>query len=204
MGVEAALQALNWYDFVVIVALLYGAWSGLRAGLTGEIIRVIGLVLMVVLAFQFYLTVGNWLQTHSSLSAETANLIAFVSIAVAVHLIALATRLATHRRMQKLKFTALLENVGGSLAGVVRMIVIMAWLTAFVFLWGNDFWRRAVGEQSRFGSFVAEQVPAVKAMVEKSFPEKKTRLLPDLKRRPEPNYEEVGSTNAKPSPTTAP
>ena len=200
MGVEA----LNWYDFVVIVALIYGAWSGLRAGLTGEIIRVIGLVLMIVLAFLLYEPFGNWLRVHSPLSGEVVYLIAFVSIAVVVHLLALAARLAIHRHMQKLKFAALIENVGGSLAGVVRMIVIMAWFTAFVCLSGNTFWRQQVGEQSRFGSFIAEQVPTVKAMIGKSFPEKKTELLPDLKRRPEPNYEEVGSTNATPSSTTVP
>ena len=204
MGGPVALRALNWYDFVVIVALIYGLWSGLRAGLTGEIIRVIGLVLMIVLAFQFYQPFGNWLQAHSPLNEEAVYLVAFVSIAVVVHLLALAARLAVHRHVQKLKLAALVENVGGSLAGVVRMLVIMAWVTAFVCLSGSDYWRRQVGEQSRFGSFVAAQVPTVKAMFERPAPEKKTGLLPDLKRRPEPNYEAAGSTNAKPSPTTAP
>ena len=200
MGGDVILRALNWYDIVVIVALIYGAWSGLRAGLTGEIIRVIGLVLMIVLAFQFYEPFGNWLQLHSALNVEAANLVAFVSIAVVVHLIALAARLATHRRMQKLKLAALMENVGGSLAGVVRMLVIMAWVTGFLCLAGNDFWRHQVGEQSRFGSFVSEQVPTVKAMLGQGSTEGKTGFLPDLKRRPEPEYEGGGSTNAKSSP----
>ena len=200
MGVEP----LNWYDFVVIAALIYGAWSGLRAGLTGEIIRVIGLVLMIVLAFQFYQAFGNWLRAHSPLNEEVVYLIAFVSIAVVVHLLALATRLAAHRHMQKLKLAALIENVGGCLAGVVRMVAIMAGVTALACLSGKDFWRHQIGEQSRFGSFVAEQVPTVKAMIDTSLPGKKTGLMPDLKRPPEPNYEEVGSSNAKPPSTTAP
>ena len=203
MGGDVVLRALNWYDFVVIVALIYGAWSGLRAGLTGEIIRVIGLVLMIVLAFQFYETLGNWLQLHTPLNGEAANLIAFVGIAVVVHLLALAVRLAAHRHVQKLKLAALIENVGGSLAGVIRMIVIMAWVSAFLCLAGSDFWRHEVGEQSRFGSFVAQQVPTVKAMFEKGFPETKTGLLPDLKRRSEPDYEGGGPTNTKSSSTTA-
>jgi uncharacterized membrane protein required for colicin V production len=197
------LRALNWYDFVVIVALIYGAWSGLRAGLTGEIIRVIGLVLMIVLAFQLYQPLGNWLQAHSPLTGEAVYLVAFVSIAVVVHLLALAARLAAHRHVQKLKLAAMIENVGGSLAGVIRMIVIMAWLTAFLCLAGSDFWRHEVGEQSRFGSFVATFVPTVKAMFEKNFPERKTGLMPDLKRRPEPDYEGGGPTNTKSPPTTA-
>ena len=110
------LQTLNWYDFLVLAALVYGAWSGLRAGLTGEIIRVIGLVLMFVLAFQFYQPVGDWLRMQWTMTQEIAHLIAFVGIAVVVHLLATAARLAAHRYMQKLKFAALVENVGGSLA----------------------------------------------------------------------------------------
>lgn len=190
---------LNWYDLVVIVALLYGAWSGLRAGLTGEIIRVIGLVLMIVLAVEFYLPAGNWLQAHSRLGEEPSYLIAFVSIAVVVHLIALAARLATHKQMQKLKFAAMVENVGGSLAGVIWMAVLMIWLTVFLCLSNYDFLRHAVAEESRFGSFVINQLPAVNNMVKKSLPQK--TWLGDLKRPPEPNYEEAGSTNAKPSKT---
>jgi membrane protein required for colicin V production len=193
---------INWYDLVVVVALLYGVWSGLRAGLTGEIIRVIGLVLMIALAAEFYLSAGNWLRAHSQLGKDISYLIAFVSIAVVVHLIALAARLATHKQMQKLKFAAIVENVGGSLAGVVRMAVIMTWLTVLLCLSNSDFWHHTVGEESRFGTFVINQLPAVKNIVKKSFPEK--AWLSDLKRRPEPNYEEVGSTNAKPSKTNNP
>ena len=129
-------------------------------------------------------------------------MIAFVSIAVVVHLIALAARLATHKQMQKLKFAAMVENVGGSLAGVIRMAVIMTWLTVLLCLSNSDFWRHTVGEESRFGSFVINQLPAVNNMVKKSFPEKS--WLTDLKRAPEPNYEDVGSTNAKPSETNHP
>ncbi len=191
---------LNWYDLVVIVALLYGAWSGLRAGLTGEIIRVIGLVLMIVLAVEFYLPAGNLLQTHSRLDPELANLLAFVAIAVVVHLIALAARLATHKQMQKLKFAAVMENVGGSFAGVIRMTVIMTWLTVLLCLSNSEFWRHAAGDESRFGTFVVTRLPAVNDIVKKSFPQK--TWLSDLKRPPELNYEEAGSTNSKLSKTS--
>jgi len=160
------------------------------------------LILMVVLAFEFYVPFGNWLTQHSPLTGEAANLVAFVSIAVVVHLLALAARIAAHRHVQKLKLAALIENVGGSLAGVIRMLVIMAWFTAFLCLSGSDFLRQAAGEHSRFGSFVAELVPTVKAMIERGFPEKNTHLLPDVKRRPETDYEGGRSPGPKPSPPT--
>jgi uncharacterized membrane protein required for colicin V production len=190
---------MNWYDLVVIAALLYGVWSGLRAGLTGEIIRVIGLVLMIVLAIEFYLPVGNWLRAHSQLSEDPANLIAFVAIAVMVHLIALAVRLATHKQMQKLQFAALVENVGGGFAGVIRMAVIMGWLTLLLCLSHDEYWRHTVGEESRFGSFIVNQFPSVVQAMQKKDSGGRTHFLPDLKRPSEPNYEEGGSTNGAPS-----
>jgi uncharacterized membrane protein required for colicin V production len=50
---------VNWYDVVVVIALLYGVWSGVRAGLTGEVIRVVGLILMVVVALASYQSAGD-------------------------------------------------------------------------------------------------------------------------------------------------
>ena len=133
MGGESTVpQGLNWYDLVVIAALIYGVWSGVRAGLTGEIIRVIGLVLMIVLALHFYEDAGHWLRARSQLDENSALLIAFVGIALAVYLVVLAARRATQGEMQKLKFAALVENVGGGFAGLIRMAVILAWVTVLL------------------------------------------------------------------------
>jgi membrane protein required for colicin V production len=187
-------RAVNWYDVVVFVALLYGVWSGMRAGLTGEIIRVIGLVLMVLLAAELYQPAGDWIQNHSQLTDETAHLLAFVSIAVVVYLLSVAARLAMRRRMQQFKLSSLVENVGGAFAGVIRVTVIMAWVTVVLSLTNNEFLQRNVSRESRFGSFVVAQLPALQSAVEKTMPQKMW-LLQDLKRPPEPNYEEGGTTD---------
>ena len=192
-------RAVNWYDVVVFVALLYGVWSGLRAGLMGEIIRVIGLVLMIALAFTLYQPVGDWLKDHSQWSEDTARLIAFISIAVIVYLISLAVRLATHRHMQKMKLGSLVENIGGVFAGVIRMTLIMAWLTVILALSGNESLRRSVGVDSRFGSFVIEQLPALQPVVEKSLPGK-LWIMDKIKRPPEPDIEDAGATNTETTP----
>ena len=187
-------QAVNWYDVIVAVALLYGVWSGLRAGLTGEIIRVIGLILAVVLGLTLYQPVGDWIWHRSQLLQETAQLVAFVSIAVVVYLISVAVRLATHRRMKQYKFSALLENVGGAFAGVIRMAVIMAGVSLILILFGGSFPGRSVSEESRFGSYVVRQLPALQAVVERNLP-RQMQFLPDLKRRPEQSYDMGGATN---------
>ena len=188
------MQGVNWYDVVVAAAVFYGVWSGLRAGLTGEIIRVVGLVLAVVLALALYQPVGDYTGHHSQLSEETAQLVAFVSIALVVYLISVAARLATRRHMKEYKFSALLENVGGAFAGVVRMTVIMGWLTLILALSGGNFLGRSVSEESRFGSFIVHQLPALQSAVDKSLP-RQMRFMPDVKRPAEPNWNEVDTTN---------
>lgn len=193
-GESIVTQAVNWYDVVVAGALLYGVWSGLRTGLTGEIIRVVGLVLMIALALTLYQPVGDWIWRHSQLTNDTAHLVAFVSIAVVVYLISVAARLATRRHMKEYKFSVLLENVGGAFAGVVRMTVIMSWLTVVLVLSGGDFLQRSANVESRFGSFVVRQLPELASIQQKSMP-KNMWFMQDSKRRPEPNYDEGGATN---------
>lgn len=181
-------SVVNWYDIVVFVVLMYGIWSGIRTGFAGEIIRVLGLLLMVILAMSFYQPLGRWFQSVSSLTEELANLLAFLGIAIVVYLITAAVRLAVHRRMKDLATTAVIENVGGGVAGFLRMAVVMAWLSVMLALINSPFWNQQVAHDSRFGSFVVRQFPAVAAVVERKFPQN-APLFPVLKRREDPDFE---------------
>ena len=177
----------NWYDIVVAVAVLYGLWSGVRTGLSGELLRVLGLALMVAAAVFFYQPVGQWLSRTARLAEEPANLVAFVGLAVVTYMIVLAIRLAIHKRLTRKPMAAFLENVGGALAGAVRMVVVMAVLTVTLCLMRSEFWHTQVGQNSRFGAAVIHQLPAVEAMTKKQFGEK-VWFLKDVQRPADPDY----------------
>ena len=197
LGVDASWRfGLNWYDGVVAAAILYGTWSGFRRGLSGEIVRLVGLVLMVVLALSFYLPVGKWVRGATGWAEELASLAAFVGIAMSVYIVAAVVGTQIHRRLEKGRFAAVVENVGGVLAGMVRMAILMAWVTVLLSLTRSKFWNHQVVEESRFGSFVVAKFPSVAAVADRQFPEK-MGILPDLKRREEPATEEAG-TQKKP------
>lgn len=184
------MQGVNWYDFVVLVAVLYGLWAGIRAGLTGEVIGLIGLVLMVVLSLQFHTDVGRLLQRFMGWSdAELSNLVAFVGIAVVVWAITFLVRRSVHQSVMKMKLASVVENVGGAFAGMVRMLAVMVLVTVVAGLTRSPTLHRHIATESRFGSYVVARLPAVKAVVEKNFPE---TLWPlgDVKRREEPKYDE--------------
>lgn len=196
LGVMLTSGMVNWYDVVVVGAMFYGVWSGIRAGLMGEIIRVIGLILMLVLAAQFHQPVGDWMSATSPFPDDASQLIAFVSIAVVVYLITVWIRLATRKQMLEVKTSPMVENVGGGFAGAIRMVLIMAWVTVALSLTLNSSLRDEFGANSRFGSLVLDNLPTVRTAMQKNLPQK-AWFMQDVKRRPETNYEIGGPTNTQ-------
>jgi uncharacterized membrane protein required for colicin V production len=178
----------NWYDAVVGIALLWGLGSGVRNGLTGEILRVLGLLAMVWVALKFYIPAGTWLQQSMKMPEEPARLTAFVVIAIGVYLLARWVRNFIHVRVKRFKFGAFLENMGGALVGVARMVVVMGFLTILISLMRSPFWHEQVSTRSQFGSFVVAKFPAVAEVVKKEFPET-LWFTKDIKRREEPSPE---------------
>ncbi len=191
------MQGVNWYDIVVAVAVLYGLWAGLRSGLTGEIIGVLGLVLMITLSLQFHTDVGPVLQRFMGWSdAELANLVAFAGIAVLVYVVTILVKRSVHESVLKMKLASIVENVGGAFAGMVRMLVVMILTTVVAGLTRSPWLHRHIATESRFGSYVVERLPVVKAVVEKNYPE---TLWPlgDIKRREEPKIDEGESKKSR-------
>lgn len=183
---------MNWYDLVFIIALVFGAWSGVRTGLAGELIRVLGIVLALVVGIRFFVPAGDWLRTQTPLDVEVCHLIAFVGLAVVVYTLSLLVRVLLKKRKQKLTFAAVVDNVGGGVVGVIRMGAAMAFVTVMLCLIRSPFWHEQLGKQSRFGSFIVAHVPSVQEMVDTHFPEKSI-LFKELKRPNEPTIDETGT-----------
>ncbi len=191
----APASSFNWYDIVVGVALLYGVWSGVRTGLFGEVLRVAGIILMVVAAVKLYIPAGDWLRDKTQMAEEPARLVAFVAIALVVYGVTLALRNFITGRVKKFKFLAVVDNLGGAVAGVVRMAVVMAFVTLMISLMRSPFWHQQVSINSVFGSTVVAEFPAVQEVVKKSFPEK-LWITEELKRRQEPDVDNAGTKTA--------
>ena len=178
----------NWYDVVVLLALLYGLRNGIRTGLSGELLRVLGLLLSVVIALYSYPAVGARLRAATNLDEEPANLFAFIGIAAVAMALSLIVREILRRRTRKLLFSPAVENIGGGLAGLLRMVVLIGWLTVVLALTRSQFWHKQVARDSQFGKRVVHQFPAVEAVTQKEFPES-LWFLEDLKRPNEPSIE---------------
>jgi uncharacterized membrane protein required for colicin V production len=192
MTPESTVHAVtfNWYDFVVLFALLFGVWSGIRTGFLGEIIRAVGLVAMVVVALVYYHRGGEWLRGQTGFSPEFANLVSFIAICTAVYALFVGLRSLLHKRMKRATTPAFVENTGGGVLGVIRMLAIMVGLTIGLTLVRSPFWHQEVANQSRFGRYVVHRFPAVESMTHSNY-EEKLWFLDKLLRPEEPGIEDA-------------
>jgi uncharacterized membrane protein required for colicin V production len=184
----------NWFDIVWVLALLFGVWSGLRSGALGEVVRLVSWVLMIWLAVTLYVPVGDWLKARTGFAEEPARLLAFVGLVLGVYLVSLAIRRVLQRWTRKSPSAAFLENFGGMMLGVVRMGIVMACLTIWLSLMRSPFWHRHVSKESQFGAAVVKMIPSVKAVTEKTFPER-FPLFRDIERPIESDVEEPTPVN---------
>jgi uncharacterized membrane protein required for colicin V production len=180
----------HWYDVVVVVALIIGLWSGMRAGFSREVLRTVGLVIGVITGIGYYAAAGQWLTEQSSMVPERANLVMFIAIVLGVHLVFGFIRLAVGRWTRNRPLSAFTENLGGAATGLVRMWVVMVAVTVYFCLLQSEFWHEQVGRESRFGRCVVEMLPDLAPVVEKREVEK-IWFLREPKRRPVPDFEQA-------------
>jgi len=169
-------SGLNWFDVFVGLVILYGLWRGIRTGLTGEFIRATGWILLIVATLKWYRRIGEWVQAHTKMDPDLANLVSFIVLGILLYTCALAIRWFAERKRSKFKFGAFLENMGGAVLGVARMVAVTAFITVMLCLVRSPFWHTQIGEESMYGRFIVSKLPAVAEVVQKKFPETFFRL----------------------------
>ena len=121
---------------------------------------------------------------------ERANLLMFIAIMLGVHLVFGFIRLAVKRWTRDRPLSAFTENLGGAVAGLVRMGAVMVAVTIYFCLLQSEFWHEQVGRESRFGQRVVQLFPDLAPVVEKREVEK-IWFLREPKRRPEFDIEQA-------------
>jgi len=119
---------MNWLDIVVIIFLAITTITGLSRGLIKTIIPLVGVVLAVVLAGQFYDSVAGWL-SHWMHSPSQANIAGFAIIFVVVVIVSLiiATLLS---KFLSLLLLGWVDKLGGAVIGfLIGGFVVGAILT---------------------------------------------------------------------------
>ena len=136
---------MNWLDIVILVALIVPTVIGLKRGVISAALSLVGLIVGVILAGNFYEQLGQLMAFIPNVAI--ANVIAFILIVAAAMLIA-----AVIARVLKSVVSAVMLGWVDHLAGAIFGFILGA------FFWGAllAIWVKFFGTAFIAESFVAE------------------------------------------------
>lgn len=192
IAVATLPTTLNWYDYIMVLMLLSGFYTGLRAGLVRSSLRIGTWILMTAVALLFYPTLGMWLNDIGGVEKDSANMQAFILVGLVVYIPCYFASREIMFRMSQRSLPAWLDNAGGVLLGAVWMVVVIIWLCLVLAVVHSPFWHEQVACNSYVGARVVQPFPSIAAMDEKKTSDKPWFMEP-LKRREEPTADDYKS-----------
>jgi membrane protein required for colicin V production len=118
---------LNWVDIVIIVYLIISVVGGALQGLIRSVLSVVGLIVGIVLAANYYQQLGGSVFGFIS-NTNAANIIAFVVIVAVVVIIAAVVGTILRSVIKAIKL-GWVDGLGGAVFGL-----IMGFISAGAFL----------------------------------------------------------------------
>ena len=124
---------MSWLDLVIVVVLTISTFLGLRMGIIKAVLSLVGVIVGVVLAGQYYVALAGALPFFSETSSA-AKIVAFAVILIAVMIIA-----AVAARFLKWAASVMMlgwvNRLGGAALGLVLGAVFCAALLAIWVKW---------------------------------------------------------------------
>lgn len=160
-----SLTPFNIVDIIALGVLALGAFLGYRRGLSGELARLISIVVAFVLALVFYRPVGAWVFEHTRLEPRPAQAVAFAATVVGALAAMVVLRIVLKRVMQVV-FEETTDEFGGSVAGLVRTALVVIVFFMMVNTWPHEYLNEQFGEESVIGRLVLKYAPQVRAKLE--------------------------------------
>jgi uncharacterized membrane protein required for colicin V production len=149
-------MSIHPVDIAVLVYIAYGVYQGLQRGLSGELTRLITLLLAVLAAGRFFPAVGEFIaERRPDFAPATAQRIGLVGVLIGGYLLLSFGRFLA-RSLMEFKFREPFERLGGVLfgtarAGLISLVVILA-----VALWRQEVFEERLAEATVAGRVVQQ------------------------------------------------
>ena len=145
---------MNWLDIVIAIARVVPIVTGLMQGLIKAALTLVGLIVVVVLAGNFYQQLGGLLTFISN--PDIANIVAYIIILVLV--VIAATIIASLLKITAKAITlGWLDHLGGAIFGFFMGAIFMgAILATFVKFFGSGLITESV-----LATFLLDKFPIV-------------------------------------------
>jgi uncharacterized membrane protein required for colicin V production len=122
----------NWFDFLVLVAIVVGIIRGRKRGMSEEFLDVIQWLLIVFAGAFGYRPLGIFIANYTHMEAWVAFMVAYFAIAFVLILIFAGLKRAIGEKLVQSDTFGSFEYYLGMLAGAVRFLCMVVVLLAFV------------------------------------------------------------------------
>lgn len=153
---------MNWLDIIIIIALIVPIFTGLMQGLIKAALSLAGIIVGVVLASNFYETVGGWLAFISN--EDVANIVAFIIILALVFIIAQVVAFFLRATIKALTL-GWVDRVGGAVFGFIMGAILISALLATVV----KFFGEGLVTESALGQFLLDSFPIILGLLPSRF-----------------------------------
>jgi uncharacterized membrane protein required for colicin V production len=125
----SALQSFSTIDWIFLCLLLWGLLQGGRKGFSDMFGKLLGIFLVSMLTLSFYGAIAkNFLPVFP---AKFAQAVSFFMLAVFIW-ISIAWCINVFGKLFKIEAQGFLKTVGGILFGVLRMLLVLSFVTQFI------------------------------------------------------------------------
>lgn len=197
------MTEMNLIDLAVAVYLIFGMIRGFLRGLSGELARVVSMVVVLALGWQFYRPLGAKLVEITRLGEGVAQWAAFLLIVVVAGVAAILLRWIL-RNLVEFSFKGAIEKVGGMAAGVVRSGIWVVLAVVAATLSPSEYLGRVFGQESRIGSLIVRSLIPAYQRLASDYPELQLPAIPEEESAPAggggAEAEAAGGAEAVPAP----
>jgi len=153
---------MNWLDIVILVLIVISAFGGLGRGLIKTVLSLVGVIVGVLLAGQFYDTVGGWLGFFGN--EDIANALGFILI-LGVVMVAAEILGTVIKKMASFALLGWVDRLGGAILGALIAVIF---ISAGLAIWAKFFGSDTIAE-SAIASFLLDKFPLVLGLLPAEF-----------------------------------
>ncbi len=162
-----ALLPLTWVDIAALLLIGTGGIQGFFRGLSGELARLVGVVVAFVAGTLLYEPVGLWVSEVTRLEPRPAQALVFILSVLLALLIMILIRVFFTKAI-KLVFAEGFDKAAGVCVGLLRMGIFVCLFFMLMQMVPVDALRECFGERSLLGRFIVGYVPTVERTLEKA------------------------------------
>ncbi|MEI6633372.1 MAG: CvpA family protein [Chlamydiota bacterium] len=159
----------HWIDLVVVLFVVRGVVIGHRRGLSGELLRFLGILCAIALSFKFYEAAADRFAPHLPGGRNVAIACGFSAVFLCVLALFYMLNQTLHH-LARLPGVAALEKTGGAVLGGAKAFLFACAVLILLALVKVERISNAVSQDSFFGQMAISAVPGAYRLAVRVYP----------------------------------